>query len=296
MLGSRQLQYFVAVAQELHFGRAAEKLHVAQSALSLQIKLLEEHLGVQLLDRKTRAAVSLTDAGSVFLAEARLAMQQLARAEAIGRQAGRGEVGHIEIGYVASAALTGLMPAAVHGYRRGHAQVDIKLMEMETPKQLAAIAEGRLDVGFIRPRPHYPAGVTATVLHSESLLLALPSDHPLASAAQLNVATLAGESFIIPQFDENAGFAEHIAALAAQGGFEAGTTHRVRDFLTAISMVAAGFGMALVPESLRSLTIANVSYQPISDYVQTVQLALAYRKQEAAPAVRAFVHELSTVP
>ena len=159
MLDARQLRYFIAVAEELSFARAADRLNVAQSAVSLQIKGLEEVFGARLLNRRKRAAVSLTEAGRLFLSEAVAAIRQLERAEQVGHLAARGELGHIEVGYVTSAGMNRILPSLLREYRRSHPAVQLRLTAMETPRQLDALAEGRLDAPLIRPRPGYAAGV-----------------------------------------------------------------------------------------------------------------------------------------
>jgi DNA-binding transcriptional LysR family regulator len=143
MLETRQLRYFVAVAEDLHFTKAADRLHVAQSALSEQVKQLEVQLGARLLARSKRSAVTPTDAGAFFLVEARHALEQVERAEAAGRRAGRGELGHVAIGYGASAAVSGVLSSAIRAYRSRRADVTLHLDEMRAPQQLAAITEGR---------------------------------------------------------------------------------------------------------------------------------------------------------
>jgi DNA-binding transcriptional LysR family regulator len=152
MLDIRQLRYFVAVAEDLHFTRAADRLHVAQSALSTHVKQLEAQLGTRLLARSKRSAVALTDAGILFLIDARRALGQVERAEAAGRRARRGELGHVAIGYLGSAAFSGVLSTAIRAFRAQKADVTLHLAEMWTPMQLAAIAEGRQDVGFLRSR------------------------------------------------------------------------------------------------------------------------------------------------
>jgi DNA-binding transcriptional LysR family regulator len=201
VLDTRQLRYFVAVAEDLHFTKAADRLHVAQSALSTQVKQLETQLGARLLARGKRSAVALTEAGVLFLVEARRALEQVERAEAAGRRAGRGELGHVAIGYVPSAAVSGVLSSAVRAYRAQRSDVILQLDEMESPKQLAAIIESRLDVGLIRARKDYPDGVSATVIKQERLLLALPADHRLAQAREvevLEVGALSKETLILP--------------------------------------------------------------------------------------------------
>jgi DNA-binding transcriptional LysR family regulator len=288
MLESRQLRLFVALAEELHFGRAADRLDLAQSALSRQLQELEKALGLRLLNRGRRAAVTLTEAGQALLAEARVALAQLDRAEATVRRAGRGEVGHLEIGFVVSAVLSGVLPQALAKFRAARPDVLVQLTSMETPRQLAALADGLLDVAFIRPRHQYPEGVSATIVHREAMLLALAADHPLARR-RIDLAALAREPFIVPQFDESAGFAEHLSALAARGGFEPRLAHRVRDFVTAIGMAAAGYGVVPVPRSVTSIALENVVFRPIEGYDGVAELAVAHRTHRVSAAARAFL-------
>ncbi len=289
MLDSRSLRYFVCLARELHFGRAAEHVHIAQSALSRHIKDLEARLGARLLNRGRRSAVTLTEAGKALLVESELAFQQLERAATAVGRASRGEVGRVEVGYVVSAALTGVLPLALAHFRASRPDVQVQLTALETPKQLAALADGLLDVGFIRPRASYPGGVEARVIHRESVLLALAADHPLAGRT-VTLADLAQENFIIPQFDESAGFAEQLAALASRGGFEPKLTHRVRDFVTAVTLAAAGYGIVPIPKSMALIGMPNLVCKPIAGYDDLVELAVAYRPASAAPAAKALIH------
>jgi len=288
VLHSHPLRCFVAVARELHFGRAADRLQLAQSALSRQIQGLERELGVRLLNRGRRSLVTLTEAGVALLGEAQLALQQLERAEATARRAARGEIGRLEIGYVVSAALSGVLPRTLERFRALRPDVRVRLTAMETPRQLEALRTGLLDVGFVRPRPSYPPGVTADVVHREALLLAVAADHPLAKC-RVELAALAREDFIVPQFDESAGFAEHLAALAARGGFEPRIAHRVRDFITASVMAAAGYGVVLAPRSLTSISMHNVVCRNIEGPAGVAELAVARRTASLSGAARLFI-------
>jgi DNA-binding transcriptional LysR family regulator len=292
MLDTRQLRYFVAVAEDLHFTKAADRLHVAQSALSTQVKQLEAQLGACLLSRGKRSAVALTEVGGLFLVEARRALEQVERAEAAGRRAGRGEVGHVAIGYIPSAAVSGVLSSAVRAYRAQRSDVILQLDEMESPKQLASIIASRLDIGFIRARKGYPDGVSASVIQQERLLLALPADHRLAQAREvevLAVEALSDETLILPQFEEGEGFTDYVTDFVAAVQPMPEQVYPVRGLPTALSVVGAGVGIALVMESWRSLTMANVVYCGIVDFKRVVDMVLAHRTRESAPAVLAFV-------
>jgi DNA-binding transcriptional LysR family regulator len=292
MLNSSALQIFIVVARQLHFGRSAEILGIAQSAVSRQIKSLEHELGVRLLDRGRRSVISLTASGSALLAGGVDAINQLERAENAARRAARGEVGRIEIGYVVSAALNGTLSQSLEMLRTRRPDVEVGVNQMETPKQLAALQDGSIDVGFLRPRDVYPEGISALIVHRESMLLAVASSHPLARR-QVDLKALSKETFIIPQFDENAGFAEHLAALASTGGFEPKRVHRVRDFVTAISMAAAGYGVVPSPRSMVAITLGNVVYKRIHGYDGIVELAAAFRAKALSPVARGFIDRLS---
>ena len=286
MLDARQLRYFIAVAEELSFARAADRLNVAQSAVSLQIKGLEEAFGARLLNRRKRAAVSLTEAGRLFLSEAVAAIRQLERAEQVGHLAARGELGQIEVAYVTSVAMNRILPNLLREYRQSHPAVQLRLTAMETQRQLDALAEGRLDAALIRPRPDYAAGVAARVIHREGLCVALAADHPLARSHTLQAAELGNEAFIVPHL---ATFGCHLERLAAAGRFPIKIVHDVGDFVTALSMAAAGYGVAIAPESMRGLGVSELVFRPLADFAEKVELAVAFRTAEPSASVRAFI-------
>lgn len=288
MIDSRALRCFVAVARELHFGRAADRLQIAQSALSRQLLELERKLGVRLLNRGRRSSISLTHAGAALLVEAELVMKQLDRAEVVAKRTARGETGRIEVGYVLSAALCGLLPEVLQAFRSAQPAVQVHLISMETPRQIEGLRTGLLDVGFIRPRADYPEGVTASVVHREPLVLAVGSTHPLATR-EVGIRALAQEDFIAPQFDESSGFVEHLAALGARGEFEPRLAYRVRDFITAAMMASAGYGVVLAPRSIASIQSSNVVCRPIRGYDAMAELAVAYRTAMLSPAAQLFV-------
>lgn len=289
MIDSRQLRYFIALARVLHFGRAADVLGVAQSALSTQIKRLEDDFGVRLLNRQKRAQVSLTDAGALFLIEAEAALRQLERADRAGRMAGRGELGQIEIAYVASAAVSGVLSNALAAFRTDYPLVEVRVLAMDTPGQIRTIADGSIDVGFIRPRQKYATGVTAHVVHRDQLMIAVPISNPLAARETIHAADLAQEKFIVPQFDETAGFRENLERLSAAGGFALTTGHRVADFVTALGMAAGGYGVSLIPQAFERLLLDGLVMKPIVDFHETIELVLAWRRNAGSPAAHAFV-------
>jgi DNA-binding transcriptional LysR family regulator len=289
-LESRRLRYFIAVAEQLHYGRAADQLQIAQSALSRHIQELERQLGVRLLNRGRRSVISLTESGKALLAEGLLGTHQLARAVRAARRAAEGEIGRVAVGYVASASLSGVLPRTLERFRIRHENVSVLLNQMETPLQLDALRDGLLDVGYIRPRKTYPTGVLARVVYRETMLLAIAANHPLA-AKRIELKHLANQTFIIPQVDEDTGFAEQMAQMASHGGFEPKAVLHVRDFLTALSLAGGGYGVVPAPRCMLSINVRNVVLKTIQGYTGTVELAVAYRSSPASAAVAAFVRE-----
>ncbi len=284
----QQLRSFKIVAEELHFARAADRLGATQSTVSRNILALESSLGVRLFNRSKRSAVTLTSAGELFLSEVLLILRQCDRAETIGRRAGRGEIGRIEIGFVASAALNGTVSQSVRKFRSMAPSVEITLREMETPRQMNEIITGRLDVGFIRARDHYPVELKVIPINRDPLLIAMHSDHPLVEKKNIQARDLAKLEFIIPYFGDESGFIGQIQDLGRAGGFSPRVSASVRDFLTVITSVSAGLGFGLVPASIANLAIPGVTLRPIDDIELTSNLVFVLRHVEASPVIQMF--------
>lgn len=288
MLELRLLRSLVVLAEELHFGRAAERLHIVQPALTQQIQSLERLIGTPLFNRG-RGGVSLTQAGTLVLAEARKAITQVERTEAIGRLAGRGEVGRLEVGYIGSAVVGDVMPSLVQRMRQTYPAIELVLSEMPVGQQLAAISAGKLDVGFVRLPPiSLPREVTVQPLHAEGLMAALPAAHPLAALDTIPVERLAGEPMIQHHPSSGAELRFQVEELCGRHGFSPNVVQTVPQILLTIRLVATGLGVALVPKSTAWLTVDGVVYRPLGDDTN-YELALAYRRQDASPTVRAFL-------
>lgn len=285
MIDARQLRYFSAVAEHLHFGRAAETLHVAQSALSVQIRRLEDHLGTRLLNRGKRASVSLTEAGALFLSEAKVALHQIERAERVGQLAARGQLGRLRIGYVASAALNGLLPEMLSLFRQSNPAVDIELVTLDTPAQIRAVKDGSIDIGLVRTRAAYPEGIGRHLVHSERLYLGMAQANPLAGRTRIAPRDVAGQPFVVPQFDGDAGFLDHLAALGQHAGVEIEQAIRVPDLVSALTMCAAGYGVALVPACFANLAMAGVVVRSMDDFSEEVEIHCIWRKRAQSPAL-----------
>lgn len=279
----RHLRYFVAVAEERHFGRAAARLHIAQPPLSQQIKQLETELGVALLTRSTRR-VELTAAGRRYLDRAQAI---LAAVDAAGTEAHRvaaGEVGTITIGFTGSATYE-LLPTLARTLRAEYPEITLELHgEMLTPRQVAGLAEGSLDIAFLRP-PAREQRLLVHVLRSEPLVAVLPERHPLASAATVQLAELRGEPFISYPAHSRSVVRESVFDACARAGFHPSPVQEVAETSTLVAFVAAGLGVALVPASVQHLQITGATFRPLADVTAQVELAVATRRDDESPVV-----------
>lgn len=277
----RHLRYFVAVAEELHFGRAAQRLNIAQPGLSQQIKALETELGVPLLMR-TRRRVELTAAGQVFLEEGRRALTQVERAEKLARRAASGEIGRLAIGGTEAATWV-VLPQLVREFRKRHPNVDLAIREMPSPAQLSALRNAEIDVGFVRP-PLGTEGLVARTVLEEKLGVILPKAHPLAKRAEIPITALRDEPLVVHPARPS-GWAEFMTSICRNAGFEPLVAQEASETATAVSFVAAGLGLTIVPVSLKGLVRPGLVYRPVAKPAPTAKLLLVYRSGPIAPTL-----------
>lgn len=271
---SRRLAYFVAVAEELSFTRAAERLRMAQPPLSQQIIRLENDLGARLFDR-SRRGIRLTPAGAALLPEARRLLADLEDTARMVRRVGAGAVGSLSIGFVPS-AVDGRLPELLRGFRAGHPDVELVLRELPPDPLLAAVAAGRLDLGVLY-RPVTATGVEHRVIDRESLVLALPDDHPAARHDEIDLADVAGEPFILAERHDAPGLHTAVAAMFAASAITPRVAQRgVWLVHTVLALVAAGFGLAVVPSSTAALGRRGVALRPIRGATHVVELAVVW--------------------
>lgn len=280
----RTLKYFVKLAEHLHFSRASEALEIAPSALSMQLQGLEKELGVKLVAR-TKRSVSLTSAGELFLVEAKATLYQAEQAMLIAKRAGRGEVGKLEVGFVISAACSGIVQKILSNYRLQHLGVQVNLQALESPLQVQLLEEGKLDACIVRNLYGDPSLFDHVILLNEPIVAALSSTHHLASKTSLKAIDLAQEAFIAPQFERDFGFNQHILAIGKKAGFTPHFNQRTKDFMTTLALVASGFGVAAVPLSVSALPIPGITFKPFSDVVERSELIMLFRRHDTAPAV-----------
>ena len=285
----RQVRYFVAVAEELHFGRAAKRVHVAQPALSKQVMNLERELGARLLERRGRK-VELTEAGRVFLERALVILEGVAEAELATARAGSGEMGRLTVGFTGM-ALYGVAPRIVKAFGERHPGVDLALREMRTPAMTEALLGKRLDVGFLHP-PVGAAGETLAFegVTSEPLIAALPEGHALCELPEVPLGRLAEERFVIVPRDEGPELHDRIMGTCHASGLSPSVANRnAPSQTTALGLVAAGVGVSLVWESMRNLGRSGVVYRPLAGQTPRLETALAWRSDDPSPILAAFL-------
>lgn len=272
-LDPRRLRYFIAVASELHFGRAAERLHIAQPALSQQIRLLESHLGVQLLERSTRS-VRLTPAGQRLLDRGRSILAELDATVAEVRQIGCGEQGTVRLGFIGSATY-GLMPRAARALREQLPGVQVVLQGERMSSVLAKdLHDAVLDIAVLRPCAEMD-GLDSTRLLTEPMVVALPEGHRLAGEPVVDLLDLADEVFVSYPLDTSA-VAKRQRDACLTAGFEPQIHVTVSETSTLVTLVASALGVALVPKGVEKVRIPGVYYAPLTPEI-TVPLLLARR-------------------
>jgi DNA-binding transcriptional LysR family regulator len=290
MLNSRLLRQFIAVAEELHYGRAALRVGIAQSPLSQAIQKLESHVGTPLFVRNKRS-VALTPAGAVFLEEAYQWLRYERVAVERAQHAAGGDIGQLSLGYIGSAGY-GFMPDLIGQFRRDYPQVKLRVFEMTTRDQLERIKGRYLDVGMLRT----PLADDETLLASmcyqhDRLMCALPHTHRLAKRKSVALKELAHESFVaFTRQHVPAAHAQLISACAT-AGFYPQIDQESAQIGSVICLVAAGLSVALIPSNLQSLIHPKVSYVPLSDTTEFLkqEVGLAWRRDDANPALASFL-------
>jgi DNA-binding transcriptional LysR family regulator len=275
----RLLRYFIAVAEELHFGRAAARLQIAQPSLSRAIRDLEGTLGTALFTR-TKRSVRLTDAGHALLALGPRALAEVERAFEHASSVGRGEVGELRLGFLPSAALE-LVPAVVRASRETHPGVRLRLLELLDEPQLEALRAGRVDVGLLRtPRPS--GELAFEPLLDERLSLVVAPDHRLANRSRVRYADLRDEGLVIWPRVEAAETYDAIIEACRRAGFSPRVVQEASSPHTILGLVAAGIGVAVATTAYRAHTGTDVVFIPIADSAVTLYLAWCPRDPSLA--------------
>lgn len=279
----RQFRYFIEIVDAGGFTRAAERLCIAQSALSRQIKDLEETLEVQLL-RRGSGPLELTPAGRRFEQGARQLLDLAAATIGASRQVARGEQGVLRLVHSSSVPLGGVLMARIERYLAGNPGISLDISQLTSEHQGADIAEGRADVGLLRLPVHrkFP-GVSVTELFSEPLVLAAPAAHRLARRTEVDVEALREEAFVSTAFWQRGGLSYRVADLCQQHGFVPKAARATSRKTTLLSLVEAGFGVAIVPAGMAAIAPAGVSFVALAGADSVSSVAVVHRAQAGPP-------------
>jgi len=283
----RRIRYFVATAEELHFGRAARRVGVSQPPLSMQVRALERELGVELFDRNRRN-VALTTAGDVLLREARKILQALDQAALLTQRAARGFYGSLSVGFITPVEYS-FLPAVVRSYRRRFPGVAMQLREAMTDTQIEDLKSGTLDVGLLNGRFDHP-NFECRELMAEPLVAAIPQGHPLTErAAAISVKRLAEEDLIMFPREIAPALFDEIVGLCRAAGFGPRIAQEVRQTQTIISLVSAGLGIAILPASIRHLERKGVAYRAFRERTPVARINAVWSRDQSSRAIVNFV-------
>jgi DNA-binding transcriptional LysR family regulator len=287
----RLFRYFVALCEEQNFSRAAERLAITPPTLTHQIQKLEKGLNVRLLIRRTKMKIQLTEAGARFLESARDVLQRANEAENTARKAARGEIGRLEIGYMISTAYSGLLQRLIGNFQKTYPAIDITLRQFSTVNLLSAILSNEVDAGFARVPNQYPSGLSGFPVYRAPVILALPSNNPLArKRGPIHPTALSNETFVSTSIGYDLAFKRHVESLAALGGFTPKIVKRAEDLTTVLTYVSAGYGIAAISQEMAKCDVPNVIYKKIdSSAVPEVMYSFIYRTHETSPASKVFI-------
>lgn len=287
----RHLRYFIAVAEELHFGRAAARLNISQPPLSQQIQILEQQVGARLLARTNRS-VSLTEAGRQFLADSRQILSLVDDAAARAERLHLGETGELRIGFTSSAPFISAVSDTLSSFRRHYPDVHIQTREINTREQIVPLNEGSLDLGLMR-NTHLPDTLAWEVILREPLLAMIPRDHPLAELDSVTLALLAQEPFVFFDPHVGTGLYDDILGLMRRYGQAPVITQEVGEAMTIIGLVAAGLGVSILPASFKRVQLSEMRWVAIAEEDAVSEMWLVWPKHhEQSHAAQRFKNQL----
>lgn len=287
----RHLRYFLAVAEELHFGRAAARVHIAQPPLSRQIQQLEQEIGVQLFKRSKRS-VELTDAGKILQKEALGILKNLENAVKKTKLAGWGDTVWLSIGFIASSTYD-VLPIILKEFKKRHPEIELVLQEIQSSEQNQALREGRIHVSFAR-FPKTESGLVFETVYSERLVVALPQSHPLNKKKSLKLSDLANEPFILQPHPPSP-HAENTIQIFANTGFTPQIVQTVEEIHTALGLVSAGIGITLLPSSIQNMQNRGIEYRNLINPTPVLEMKMGYRASETSQALARFIETVHSI-
>jgi len=289
----RHLRYFVVLAKELHFGRAARRLAISQPPLSVAIRQLEEAVGARLFDRNSKE-VRLTPAGEALQASATVLLRQAEEAALQARDVSLGSAGRLRIGFVGAMLYRGL-PPALRKFRAKHPAVRVTMVELNSGEQIVELLHDRLDLGFVHTS-RMPAELRHVLLVSEPFVACLPVDHRLARRRTVSTASLRDEPFVLFSRSVSPDYHERILSICAQAGFRPEVRHEVRHWLSVVSLVSQGMGVALVPSAMRHTALRGAVFRPLEEEVARSEAFCVWRDGPENAVVQGFLRAMQVDP
>jgi DNA-binding transcriptional LysR family regulator len=288
----RHLRCFVAVAEELHFGRAAQRLHLTQPPVSLAIKELEDELGVTLLERTSRR-IAITRAGEDALRDARAVLTAADTMRRRAREAAQGLTGSISIGFISLPAYS-FLPPTLRSFTEDYQRVKVSLQEGTTDQITHDVESGSLDIGMVFRTPDLPNALNSKIVQTEPLVIALPESHPLAGGSRIALEKLSQERFLGFERHQGPLMFDAIVATCMRHGFSP-KLFPARQMHTIVSLVSGGIGVALVPGSVRALHREGVVYRNMKGEKTVVETVAVWRRSDDSPLVKALMTYLPKV-
>lgn len=286
----RHLWLFLAVAEEQNFGRAAKRLGMSQPPLSEQIQVLEQALKVTLFERSRRGA-KLTPVGAAILPAVRKFAEQLERLELAVEEAVAGQSGVLTIGAI-STAMFDVLPGLIEQLKSEYPHLTVSVREIDSVEAVPALEAGDIDLAFARLDGDLGASVKSLPLTEDRLVVALPSDHPLASRKRISLSSLATEPLVMFSRKVSPVYFDSLIATCRASGFSPRVLHEVRSVASQIAFVSCGQGIALVPASLKKLAPDNVVFRALSQKLNVVITAMAWNADRLNPLVEEVVARL----
>lgn len=282
----RHLRYFLMLSEELHFGRAAQRLAISQPPLSLNIQQLEASIGAQLFTRNSRG-VQLTAAGLAFVPAARAVLAQAGAAARQARDVAEGQSGQLLIGFAGTMLYCGL-PQILSDFQKSHPRLRLVLRELSSAEQLSELQRDRLDVGFVHT-PRVPLGFEHILVASQPWVVCLPAAHPLAAEASLGLAQLQGQDLVVVSRTVSPDYHERVLMLCEQAGWLPQVVHELRHWLSVVSLVSQGLGVALVPQALQQSALAGAVFVPLREVDVRYDTRCLWRTERDQAALKDFV-------
>lgn len=282
----RHLRYFLVLAEELHFGRAARRLAISQPPLSLNIQQLEASVGARLFSRNSKQ-VSLTAAGQAFVPAARALMEQAALAASHARDVAQGMAGSLTIGFAGTLLYSGL-PAILARFQASHPLLRVLLKELSSSEQLIDLAHERLDLGFVHTT-RVPPGLSQVLVSSQPFVGCLPAGHALAGQRSLPLKLLQGEAFAVVSRAVSPDYHARILQICTEAGFYPEIRYELQHWLSVVSLVSQGMGVALVPQALSRSALAGAAFVPLERDTTRYDTHCLWKTGRDKAALTAFV-------